>query len=198
MSEPPSISLIQQVNHLPPVPTYEQSEYDVSHPHHDVHDEHDGTWLEGTFKVVRAVKLVYNPHPTGGINSLEERSSGEAPGLGGYELMFRAPVVSLPLPSSSFPSYKRKNDLLISVDGRLNVILFIQIQQPPSDMYDIRIPYKPNSNYPHNLPQASKQYSKRNTSHLPNPKDRKKAKSRFTSSPKRVQIPIPRYYSSWA
>ena len=95
MSEPPSISLIQQVNVLPPVPTYDQSEYDVSHPHHNLHDEHDGTWLEGTFKVVRAVKLVYNPHPTGGINSLEEESVGEAPGLGGYELMFRAPVVSL-------------------------------------------------------------------------------------------------------
>ena len=92
--EPPTISLIQQVNTLPPVPTYEQSEYELSHPHKE---GQDGTWLEGTFKVHRIVKLCYNPHPTGGINSLEESSAGEVPGMGGYELMFRAPVVR-PLP----------------------------------------------------------------------------------------------------
>lgn len=102
------------MNVLPPVPTYDQSEYDVSHPHHDSHDEHDGTWLEGTFKVVRAVKLCYNPHPTGGINSLEERSVGEAPGLGEYELMFRAPVVSLSVPASTSPSDILRNDLLMT------------------------------------------------------------------------------------
>jgi hypothetical protein len=105
--EPSTISLIQQVNTLPPVPTYEQSEWDVSHSHPSTGPgtgsgsgggEHDGTWLEGTFKVVRAVKLVYNPHPTGGINSLEERAGGQVPGLGGYDLMFRAPVVSPPFP----------------------------------------------------------------------------------------------------
>jgi hypothetical protein len=115
-SEPPSISLIQQVNTLPPVPTYEQSEYDVSHPHHDV-NEQDGTWLEGTFKVVRAVKLVYNPHPTGGINSLEERSVGQAPGLGGYELMFRAPVVSSLF--SSYFSFHSSMTIVLIISGRL-------------------------------------------------------------------------------
>ena len=101
MREPPTISLVQQINTLPPVPTYEQSEFDA-HGHgnglngKNVNgNEHDGSWLEGTFKVTRAVKLVYNPHPTGGINALEERTGGIVPGLGGYELMFRAPVVSL-------------------------------------------------------------------------------------------------------
>jgi hypothetical protein len=95
--EPPTISLVQQVNSLPPVPTYEQSQ---SQSQHDLTtlrgngDEHDGSWLEGTFKVTRAVKLVYNPHPMGGINALDERTQGLAPGLGPYELMFHAPVVS--------------------------------------------------------------------------------------------------------
>jgi hypothetical protein len=92
--EPPTISLVQQVNSLPPVPTYEQSQ-SQSQSQHDPSTQGDGTWLEGTFKVTRAVKLVYNPHPMGGINALDERTRGEAPGLGAYELMFHAPVVSL-------------------------------------------------------------------------------------------------------
>lgn len=100
--EPPTISLIQQVNTLPPVPSYEQSEYETSHPHKE---GQDGTWLEGNFRVVRIVKLVYNPHPTGGINSLEERAGGEVPGIGGYDLMFRAPVVSLSLVRVLLPIY---------------------------------------------------------------------------------------------
>jgi len=103
MREPPTISLVQQINTLPPVPTYEQSEFDAHGHGNGLNgkngsgngNEHDGSWLEGTFKVTRAVKLVYNPHPTGGINALEERTGGVVPGLGGYELMFRAPVVSL-------------------------------------------------------------------------------------------------------
>lgn len=103
-TEPHTISLIQQVNTLPPVPTYEQSEYDTTHPHKEGPEGQDGTWLEGTFKVVRVVKLCYNPHPTGGINSLEEQSVGQAPGLGGYELTFKAPVVSrVSLHLSPFP-----------------------------------------------------------------------------------------------
>ena len=95
--EPPSISLVQQVNTLPPVPTYEQSEDAHSTP--TAENQHDGTWLEGSFRVTRQVRLVYNPNPTGGINSLEERTVGEAPGLGSYELVFKAPAVR---PSDSY------------------------------------------------------------------------------------------------
>lgn len=89
--EPPSISLVQQVNTLPPVPTYEQSEGPSNAI--VVDNPHDGTWLEGSYRVTRGVKLIYNPHPTGGINSLDERTTGEAPGLGQYDLVFRAPAV---------------------------------------------------------------------------------------------------------
>lgn len=90
---PTSISLVQQVNTLPPVPTYAQSEASASSTPVP-ENQHDGTWLEGSFRVTRAMRLVYNPHPTGGINSLDERTTGEAPGLGPYELVFRAPAVS--------------------------------------------------------------------------------------------------------
>lgn len=90
--EPPSISLVQQVNTFPPVPTYEQSEKAAAR--HEQENDHDGTWLEGSFRVTRAVELCYNPHPTGGINTLDERTTGDAPGLGGYELVFKAPAVS--------------------------------------------------------------------------------------------------------
>jgi hypothetical protein len=233
MREPPTISLVQQINTLPPVPTYEQSEYDHGHGSGSGHARasghgsgsnghgqgngqgEDGSWLEGTFKVTRAVKLVYNPHPTGGINALEERTAGEVPGLGGYELMFRAPVVS-PLPFrlrfqqrqgvfSPFPPYCRKGwpalshlalgSLTLAVDRRIPPHVFLPSHLLTTHHDHIRYPNQPNPKYPHNIP--TRFYRIPHPPHIPNHQIGKKTKSRFTSSRKRIQITLSRRTSSW-
>lgn len=62
----PSISLIHRHTNssLPQTPSYD----DVAGPSSEGQD-----WLEGTFAVKRNIRVVWNPNPTGGVNSLDEK-----------------------------------------------------------------------------------------------------------------------------
>lgn len=82
----PTISLIQCSDLLPQTPSYE----DVTA------ESAEQDWLEGTFTVKRNIKIIYNPNPTGGVNSLDERIRGNWDDLGDYEVHYRAPIVCPP------------------------------------------------------------------------------------------------------
>jgi hypothetical protein len=83
-SDSPSISLIHHMNHLPQTPSYQDITIESA--------EQD--WLEGTFNVKRNIRVVWNPNPTGGVNSLDEKVRGQSHDLGEYEVHFKAPIVS--------------------------------------------------------------------------------------------------------
>lgn len=83
-SDSPSISLVHQSHHLPQTPSYE----DVAGESSEGQD-----WLEGTFTVKRNIRVVWNPNPTGGVNSLDEKVRDRSDDLGDYEVHFKAPIV---------------------------------------------------------------------------------------------------------
>lgn len=81
-----SVPLVHRSQHLPQTPSYE----DAAGHGHEGQD-----WLEGKFTVKRNIRIVWNPNPTGGVNSLDEKISDRADELGDYEFHFKAPIVSL-------------------------------------------------------------------------------------------------------
>lgn len=81
----PSISLIHRATQLPQTPSYE----DVAGEGHEGQE-----WLEGTFAVKRNIRVVWNPNPTGGVNSLDEKVKDQTDELGECEVQFKAPIVS--------------------------------------------------------------------------------------------------------
>ena len=81
----PSISLIHGRDHLPQTPSYEDAAAE---------SDDGGEWLEGTFTVKRNIRIVWNPNPTGGVNSLDEKVRDIcSDSLGEYEVHFKAPIV---------------------------------------------------------------------------------------------------------
>lgn len=108
----PSISLIRQVDSLPTVPSYEQSEADalgvrLGDTGKTGTGQNDNDWIEGTFKVIRSLRLCYNPNERGEINMLDVRQTGLIDGLGVWHLQYRSWPVS---------------EVLVSVESGLGLI----------------------------------------------------------------------------
>lgn len=64
-------------------------------------------WLKGSVAADRCMTFLYNPHPTNGVNKLDERRVGDVPGLGPLDVRFMSRVwtVSAIMRSSiSFPA----------------------------------------------------------------------------------------------
>jgi len=57
-------------------------------------DQSHDDWLKGTVKARRTVLTIYNPNPSGGVNSVNDRVADDVPSLGMYEVDFISDVVS--------------------------------------------------------------------------------------------------------
>lgn len=68
-----SMAITRQDDHLPPVPPYEGPAAAVE-------------WLVGTVRKERYSELLYNPHPDGGVTTLDSAIRSFANGLGAFDL----------------------------------------------------------------------------------------------------------------
>ncbi len=78
------LSITRQETFLPKAPPYTECDEDQSHD----------DWLKGTVKARRTVLTIYNPNPSGGVNSVNDRVADDVPSLGMYEVDFISDVVS--------------------------------------------------------------------------------------------------------
>ncbi|ORX40882.1 hypothetical protein BD324DRAFT_612440 [Kockovaella imperatae] len=89
MSPSPSLTILRQETMLPQPPAYNLDDLPRSSSAF-THDENEIPWLTGVHSITRELILLYNPDPTGGVNSLDARVDGDVPGLGPYVLNFAA------------------------------------------------------------------------------------------------------------
>jgi hypothetical protein len=75
---------------LPQTPSYEESEAEASQHGYDA----PRLWLVGKWYTRRAIKLCFNPHPSGGFSDLDVRISDFTDGIGPYTLYLTSAVVS--------------------------------------------------------------------------------------------------------
>ncbi|ORY31277.1 hypothetical protein BCR39DRAFT_527254 [Naematelia encephala] len=78
-----SIVITDKVKSLPQVPPYQGP------------NDQNSDWLLGSYEVKRSIMLIYNPNPTGGVNELDERTSGQVAGLGVYDLKLSSDVFTI-------------------------------------------------------------------------------------------------------
>jgi len=83
MSPTQSLSILRQEIALPQPPAY-----DLSAPEEVI------PWLSGNHYVERALILIYNPDPAGGVSSLDTRMDTAAPGVGPVSISYVADQVS--------------------------------------------------------------------------------------------------------
>lgn len=89
MTPPQSLSILRQEVSLPQPPSYDLSE-------HGQEGEEDSTpWLVGTCYAERALILIYNPDPAGGVSGLDARIDTAAPGVGPISVGYTADEVGL-------------------------------------------------------------------------------------------------------
>ncbi|BEI98873.1 hypothetical protein CcaverHIS631_0311720 [Cutaneotrichosporon cavernicola] len=55
-------------------------------------DEAEVKWLTGTVKTNRSITLLYNPDPSNGVSTLDERRRGDVDGLGAFEVRYLSQV----------------------------------------------------------------------------------------------------------
>ncbi|GMK53466.1 hypothetical protein CspeluHIS016_0100520 [Cutaneotrichosporon spelunceum] len=55
-------------------------------------DEPEVKWLSGTVKTSRSITLLYNPNPSNGVSTLDERRRGDVEGLGPFEVRYLSQV----------------------------------------------------------------------------------------------------------
>lgn len=51
-------------------------------------------WLKGVVTAQRMITLLYNPEPSNGVSTLDERRRGEVQGLGPFDVRYMSDVVS--------------------------------------------------------------------------------------------------------
>lgn len=103
----PDLSTLSIDTSIPRIPSYEQSEAEASGVNTPVEEV---PMLEGTYRVTRNIRAVYNPNANGGTTALDDRLEGMAPGLGVYRMHLRSPLVCH-FPLHSFPLSPRQSEI---------------------------------------------------------------------------------------
>lgn len=82
----------QDSGYIPQAPTYDESQ--AVYTGKSLQSPLDGdAWITGTHKTQRTIMIIYNPNPTGQVNSLDEQVSGFVEGVGVYKWRMSADEV---------------------------------------------------------------------------------------------------------
>jgi len=85
----------QEGAYIPQAPTYDESQAVYTGKSLRSNASEEDKWITGTHDTHRTIMIVFNPSPTGQVNSLDEQVTGFTPGVGVYKWRMSADEVCL-------------------------------------------------------------------------------------------------------